>query len=34
MVLNWSGKLQNKIADKLVKEVYKEDQFLLQPPGK
>lgn len=34
MILNWTGKMQNKIANKLIKEVYKTDQLLTQQAGK
>lgn len=34
MLINWTGRLQAKIATKLVKQIYSAEENLLQIPGK
>ena len=34
MIANWTGKFQSKVAEKLVKEVYKAEETLPQSFGK
>lgn len=34
MLVNWTGKMQNKMARKMIKEVFQPEELLLQAPGK